>query len=74
MKKNVGTTDKVLRLILAACLLSLLVILPGPAKWFGLVGLVPLATALLGWCPAYTLFGFSTCPTAQRKDDKGKIA
>lgn len=60
MKRNMGTVDRVIRAALGLALLSLLVILEGNARWFGLIGLVPLATAALGWCPAYLPFGIST--------------
>lgn len=62
MMNNVGGLDRVLRVVLGLVLLSLLFVLEGSARWFGLIGLVPLTTALLGWCPAYTLFGINTCP------------
>jgi hypothetical protein len=51
--------------VLGLALLSLLVILEGNARWLGLIGLVPLATAALGWCPAYLPFGISTCGAKQ---------
>jgi hypothetical protein len=35
-------------------------------NWLGWIGVVPLATALLGWCPAYTLLGVSTCPVEKK--------
>ncbi len=38
----------------------------GPKTPWGFLGVVPLATGLLGSCPLYTVFGFSTCPVAQR--------
>jgi hypothetical protein len=47
-------------------ILSLLFILEGGARLWGLAGLVPLLTGLLGYCPAYSLFGLNTCPM-QRK-------
>jgi hypothetical protein len=62
MKQNVGGIDKVVRLIAGLALLSMLFLVEGSAKWFGLIGLVPLGTALIGWCPLYTLLGLSTCP------------
>lgn len=62
MKANVGGIDKVLRIVVGLGVLSLLVILEGSARWWGLIGIVPLGTALLGWCPAYTLLGINTCP------------
>ncbi|MDD3446295.1 MAG: DUF2892 domain-containing protein [Zavarzinia sp.] len=66
MEKNVGTVDRVVRLVIAVALLSLLFILEGNAKWFGLIGLVPLFTGGTAWCPLYTLFGIRTCPVARR--------
>lgn len=62
MNKNVGTVDRVLRIVAGLLLLSLLFLLDGEAKWFGLIGIVPLATAAMSWCPLYTLFGIRTCP------------
>ncbi|MCW5731557.1 MAG: DUF2892 domain-containing protein [Alphaproteobacteria bacterium] len=64
MRTNVGGLDRGLRVVAGLLLLSLVVLLDGPAAWFGLVGLVPLATALFAWCPAYTLFGIDTCRTS----------
>lgn len=56
--KNVGTIDRALRVIVGLVLLSLVFI--GPQTWWGLIGLVPLATGLISWCPAYTLFRIKT--------------
>ena len=61
MKANVGGIDKALRIIVGIGLLSLLFLVEGPAKWWGLIGLVPLGTGLLNFCPLYRLFGLSTC-------------
>jgi fatty acid desaturase len=65
MKANVGGIDKVLSIVVGLGVLSLLAILDGSARWWGLIGLVPLSTTLLGWCPAYTLLGINTCPVKQ---------
>jgi hypothetical protein len=62
MKTNVGGIDKVVRLVAAAALFSLCFVLEGNARWLGLAGIVPLATALLSWCPLYSMLGISTCP------------
>jgi len=62
MNKNVGTADRIARIILGIVLLSLAFV--GPATPWGYIGIVPLATALIGWCPAYTLFGIKTCKTS----------
>jgi len=62
MKSNVGSIDKVLRIVAGLALLSLVFILYGNARWWGLIGIVPLLTGSLGWCPAYTVVGPNTCP------------
>lgn len=62
MKTNVGGIDKAVRIIAGLVLLSLIFILDGTARWWGLVGIVPLLTGTLGWCPLYTLLGLDTCP------------
>jgi len=62
MKVNIGSADKVLRIVIGLVLLSLVFLLKGNARWFGLIGLVPLVTAFTGFCPLYTLLGMSTCP------------
>lgn len=63
MTQNVGGIDRILRIVAGLAILSLLVLLDGNARWWGLIGLVPLGTAVLRWCPAYTLIGVNTCPT-----------
>lgn len=65
MQKNVGSIDRALRVAAGLGLLSLVFLLEGGARWFGLIGLVPLATALLGNCPVYTLLGISTCSSSR---------
>jgi len=64
MTSNVGGMDRVLRIAAGALLLALGAF--GPLGWWGLVGLVPLATGLMRWCPAYTLLGVNTCPMGKR--------
>jgi len=61
---NEGTVDRVLRVTVGLVLLSLVFF--GPQTIWGLVGIVPLATGLLGSCPVYTLLGISTCPMKTR--------
>lgn len=61
MQKNVGSADKIIRIVLSLGLLSLLFLLEAPMKYLGLIGIVPLATSLMGWCPLYTLLGVNTC-------------
>jgi len=62
MKPNVGNVDRAARIVVGVVLLSLTVI--GPQTLWGLLGIVPLATGLFRFCPAYSLLGTSTCPTA----------
>lgn len=58
LPQNEGTVDRVIRGTLGAILLMLVFV--GPKSAWGLVGLLPLATGLLGSCPTYRLFGVST--------------
>lgn len=60
MKKNVGQIDRWIRIALGIVLLSLLVFLSGPARWIGLIGLVPLITGLVGSCPIYSILKINT--------------
>mgnify|MGYP006371924983 FL=1 len=59
MKTNVGGIDRLLRITLGVILVALAA--TGTVGIWGWLGLVPLATGLLGWCPPYTLLGISTC-------------
>lgn len=61
MKANVGTVDRVIRIVIGLVLLSLLVFIEGNWKYVGLIGLIPLLTAFIKFCPLYTLFGINTC-------------
>ncbi|OYX13462.1 MAG: hypothetical protein B7Z15_07160 [Rhizobiales bacterium 32-66-8] len=67
MARNIGSLDRALRVIAGIALLSLLILLEGNLRWLGLIGLVPLLTAMLGTCPAYSILGVSTCPRAAGK-------
>ncbi len=58
MNSNVGSTDRIIRIIAG---LAIGAVGFYYQSWFGLIGLVPLATGLVGWCPAYLPFGISTC-------------
>lgn len=60
MQKNVGTVDRALRVVVGLALLSLLFLIEGPARWFGLIGFGPLLSAAVGSCPAYSIFGIAT--------------
>lgn len=58
--RNEHMAERVVRVVLGLALLSIVFV--GPQTYWGLVGVVPLATGLLGTCPLYSVFGFSTCP------------
>jgi hypothetical protein len=60
MTHNEGTLDRAIRIVLGLTLLSLTFV--GPQTPFGLLGLIPLATGIAGFCPLYRVLGLSTCP------------
>jgi hypothetical protein len=64
MKVNEGTIDRAVRVAAGVVLIGLAA--TGTVGMWGWIGVVPLATGLIGWCPAYTLLGFNTC-SAQTK-------
>lgn len=61
MRNNIGQADRVIRIILALLLFSLFFILEGNLKYLALIGIIPLVTAFIKFCPLYTLFGVNTC-------------
>lgn len=61
MKRNVGITDRAIRIVVGFALLSLVLVLEGSARWWGLIGLLPLATGIVGWCALYVPLGIDTC-------------
>ncbi len=64
LPKNEGTVDRAVRVIAGIAIVSLAFV--GPKTPWGYLGLLPIVTGLLGSCPAYTLFGLSTCPMKKR--------
>ena len=64
LPRNVGTTDRVLRVLFGLVLLSLVFF--GPHTVWGWLGLVPLLTGLFGTCPIYALLGISTARRMHR--------
>jgi hypothetical protein len=58
MKKNVGTIDMVVRLVIGVVIAAWGIY---AESWFGLIAIIPFATALTGFCPLFTIFGISTC-------------
>lgn len=63
MNVNVGAIDKSIRIIVGVSVLSLFFLVLSEARWLALIGIVPLATGLIGYCPLYSLLGLNTCPT-----------
>jgi len=61
MKTNVGGLDRIARVVLGLALIALAA--TGTVGAWGYIGVVPLVTAAIGWCPAYVPFGLSTCKT-----------
>lgn len=59
MIKNVGSTDKIIRIVLGLALIAGALLGYGVWMW---IGVVPLVTALLNWCPVYRILGIRTCP------------
>ena len=57
--RNVGRLDRILRIIIGLALISLVFI--GPQTPWGWVGIVPLLTGAIRWCPPYALLGINTC-------------
>ncbi len=63
MKKNIANVERIIRIVAGLGILSLAFI--GPETKWGYLGLVPLATGLIGWCPPYQLLGISTCKSCK---------
>lgn len=63
MKRNIGSTERVIRIIAGAAIISLAFV--GPQSPWAYLGIIPLATGLVGWCPPYALLGLSTCRNGQ---------
>jgi hypothetical protein len=60
MTKNMGQTDRIVRAVVGVAIVAWGVM---TSNWLGAIGLIPLATAAIGWCPAYVPFGIKTCKT-----------
>lgn len=63
MKKNVGGIDRILRIVVGLALIAFALFSKHEYAVWGWIGVVPLGTALIGWCPAYLPFGISSCKT-----------
>lgn len=70
MKRNIGGIDRLVRIVVGIALIAFALF--GPAtgyNYLGWIGVVPLATALIGWCPPYSLLGINTCSIKERAKD-----
>jgi hypothetical protein len=63
VEKNVGTTERTFRIIIGVAILPLIFILDSPMRWLGLIGIVPIVTGIMGWCPAWFVLGIRTGET-----------
>lgn len=71
MRRNVGNIDRIIRIVTGLGMLSLILLLQGKERFWGLLGLIPLLTGIMGLCPFYALIGFKTCPFKDEKDSSG---
>jgi hypothetical protein len=65
VKANVGQTERIVRFVVGGAIVGIGLYYQ---SWWGLVGLVPIATALVGWCPPYALLGIDTRSAAAKKE------
>jgi hypothetical protein len=63
MQANVGGIDRIVRIVAGIALILVALFSASPYAAWGWIGVLPLATGLIGWCPAYQPFGVSTCRT-----------
>lgn len=68
MKKNIHPVERVIRVIVGVTLISLAFV--GPANPWFFLGVIPLLTGLIGWCPPYQVMGINTCNLGK----KNKVA
>ncbi|MDP3582158.1 MAG: DUF2892 domain-containing protein [Ignavibacteria bacterium] len=64
MKQNVGGIDRITRFVVGLVIIVLGIVFQ---SWWGLIGIVPIFTATINWCPLYLPFGVSTCKTPEPK-------
>ena len=62
MTRNVGSADRVIRVVLGFVMIGAGLYF---GSWWGAIGLIPLLTATIRWCPLYALLGISSCPVKQ---------
>ncbi len=67
--RNVGSVDRIVRIVAGLLLIAFAIPIGFPQtgwNWVGWIGVVPLLTAVFGYCPGYSLFGLSTCSAKQQ--------
>lgn len=70
MTANVGMFDRVIRIVVGILLIAFALRLGFPEtgwNWIGWIGVIPILTAIFGYCPAYTIIGLSTCPLTRKE-------
>ncbi|MDR9427201.1 MAG: DUF2892 domain-containing protein [Salibaculum sp.] len=66
MTRNIGSTERILRALVGVALILGFFLNPdGQYSWLYLLGIIPLGTAIVGWCPPYALLGINTCKTGK---------
>ncbi|MCS7213575.1 MAG: DUF2892 domain-containing protein [Candidatus Calescibacterium sp.] len=65
MIKNVGTPDRILRVLVGLAIIGWGIY---AQNWLGAIGLIPLATGFISFCPLYKVLGISTCPLKREKN------
>lgn len=63
MKKNIGGIERAIRILVGLGIISLAFI--GPKTPWAYLGIIPVLTGLIGWCPPYAIFGISTCKSCK---------
>ncbi len=63
MKKNIGSTERAVRVLAGLGIISMAIV--GPHSPWAYLGIIPVATGLIGWCPPYALLGISTCKSCR---------
>jgi DUF2892 family protein len=70
MTANVGMIDRVIRIVVGILLIAFALRLGFPEtgwNWIGWIGVIPILTAIFGYCPAYTIIGLSTCSLTRKE-------
>jgi len=65
LQKNVGSVDRILRIVLGAAMILAFFLVEGTYSWLYLLGIIPLVTGLMSSCPLYSILGISTCKKEQ---------